>query len=51
MGIEQVENVNFDDPLFYKHFGNKNSENFDYIERIILNLSLCHTVISEMKEG
>jgi phospholipid-transporting ATPase len=42
--------VNFDDPVFYKHFREKN-ENYDYIEKVLLNLALCHTIIIEKKHG
>ena len=48
---EEISNVNFDDPIFYKHFQDQRSENYDYIERLLLNLALCHTVIIEHKEG
>jgi phospholipid-transporting ATPase len=50
-GEEDISNVNFDDPKFYKHFGDRNSENYDYIEKIILNLALCHSIIIENKGG
>ena len=48
---EEIPNVNFDDPLFYKHFRDNNSENYDYIEKVMLNLALCHTIIIEKKNG
>mmetsp|Transcript_30711 Transcript_30711/g.30191 ORF Transcript_30711/g.30191 Transcript_30711/m.30191 type:complete len:527 (+) Transcript_30711:388-1968(+) len=48
---ESVSNVNFDDPIFYKHFRDQDSENYAMIEKVILNLALCHTIIAEMKEG
>jgi phospholipid-transporting ATPase len=48
---EEISNVNFDDPLFYKHFRDKRSENYDFIERVLLNLALCHTIIIEKKNG
>lgn len=48
---EEISNVNFDDPLFYQHFKEKRSINYDYIEKVLLNLALCHTVIIEMKNG
>jgi phospholipid-transporting ATPase len=50
-GDDEVPNVNFDDPLFYKHFRNKDSENYSYIEKVMLNLALCHTIIIEKKNG
>lgn len=27
-GDDEISNVNFDDPLFYKHFRDKRSENY-----------------------
>lgn len=43
--------MNFDDSLFYKHFKDKNSDNYEYIEKVLLNLALCHTIIIEKKNG
>ena len=48
---DDISNVNFDDPLFYKHFKDQRSENYDYIDRVILNLAICHTIIIENKHG
>lgn len=48
---EKISNVNFDDSLFYKHFKDKRSENYEYIEKVLLNLALCHTIIIEKKNG
>lgn len=50
-GKEEISNVNFDDQQFYKHFKDKNGENYDYIEKVIMNLALCHTIIIENKNG
>lgn len=47
----EVSNVNFDDNLFYQHFKDKHSENYDYIEKVMLLLALCHTIIIENKNG
>lgn len=47
---EEIENVNFDDANFYKHFRDKNHYNYEYIEKLILNLALCHTIIAEHKK-
>jgi len=47
----EVSNVNFDDNHFYQHFKDKHSENYDYIERVLLLLALCHTIIIENKDG
>ena len=53
MGEEEgeISNVNFDDPNFYKHFKDKSSENYEYIEKVLLLLALCHTIIIEKKNG
>ena len=48
---EEVTNVNFDDPLFYEHFTDPNSENYKHVERVLLNLAICHTIIIENKNG
>jgi phospholipid-transporting ATPase len=48
---EEISNVNFDDPVFYKHFRDIRSENYEYIEKVLLNLALCHTIIIEKKNG
>ena len=47
---EEITNVNFDDPDFYKQFRDKD-QNYDYIERVLLNLAICHTIIIEKKGG
>lgn len=47
----EIDNVNFDDQHFYGHFRDKRSENYDYIERVLLNLALCHNIIIENKNG
>ena len=48
---DEISNVNFDDTQFYKHFREQRSENYDYIERVLFNLALCHTIIIENKNG
>lgn len=50
-GEDEISNVNFDDPLFYKHWRDQRSENYDCIEKVLLNLALCHTIIIENKDG
>jgi phospholipid-transporting ATPase len=47
---EEITNVNFDDPHFYKHF-QEGSENYSNIEKVMLNLAICHTIIIEHKNG
>ena len=48
---DEISNVNFDDALFYQHFRNRRSENYTQIERVLLNLAICHTIIIEHKNG
>ena len=50
-GEEEVSNVNFDDQQFYKHWHDRQSENYEHIEKVLLNLALCHTIIIENKNG
>lgn len=45
-----ITNVNFFDPDFYTDFKNPSCENHETIERFMLHLALCHTVIIENKE-
>lgn len=48
--VDEISNVNFDDPVFFQHFRDKDSENYHYIEKLLLNLAICHTIIIEHKE-
>ncbi len=48
---EEISNVNFHDESFYNHWRQKKSENYDFIERVLLNLAICHTIIIENKNG
>lgn len=47
----KIENVNFEDPVFYEHFENKDSENYENIEKVLLHLALCHTIILDERTG
>jgi phospholipid-transporting ATPase len=47
---EEISNVNFDDPTFYAHFRDKSSENYTHIEKLLLSLAICHTIIIEKKD-
>lgn len=49
-GINDIQNVNFDDSEFYKHFNTKGSENYASIEKVMLNLALCHSIIIERRK-
>lgn len=46
-----MENVNFEDPVFYDHFCNVNSVNYTEIEKVLLHLALCHTIILDERTG
>ncbi len=48
---ELVSNVNFHDDVFYQHWQDKSSPNYHALERVILNLAICHTIIIENKNG
>jgi phospholipid-transporting ATPase len=50
-GETEISNVNFDDEHFYKHWRDRNSENYEYIEKVLLLLAICHTIIIENKNG
>lgn len=47
---EEISNVNFDDPTFYSHFRDKSSVNYGQIEKVLLYLAICHTIIVEKKD-
>ena len=48
---EDISNVNFDDGEFYGHWKSRDSENYECIEKVLLNLALCHNIIIETKNG
>lgn len=48
---DEISNVNFDDEHFYKHWRDRNSDNYEYLERVMLLLAICHTIIIENKNG
>jgi magnesium-transporting ATPase (P-type) len=48
---ELISNVNFHDDLFYEHWRDPHSANYEAIERVLLNLAICHTIIIENKNG
>ena len=47
---EDITNVNFFDPKFDRDFKAELSGNNDTINKFLLHLALCHTVIIEKKE-
>ena len=46
-----VENVNFEDSTFWEHFSSPTHPNFAQIEKLILHLALCHTIILDESTG
>lgn len=46
-----MENVNFEDPVFFGHFNDRNSINYANIEQALLHLALCHTIILDERTG
>jgi hypothetical protein len=49
--LQQITNVNFEDPTYVKHAMDESSENYIFIRRALLCLSICHTVIIEKQEA
>lgn len=47
----KIENVNFEDPVFDEHYNDKGSVNYNAIEKILLHLALCHTIILDERTG
>ncbi len=47
----RIENVNFEDPVFWDHVNNPSHENYQNIERFLTLLSICHTIIVDEKTG
>ena len=45
-----VPNVNFTDPTFFEHMRESSHPNNANIQRFMLHLALCHTVIAEAKD-
>ena len=43
--------MNFNDPTFYDHFENSQSPNYKSIEKMLLHLALCHTIILDDRTG
>jgi phospholipid-transporting ATPase len=48
---KDVTNFNFYDENISKHLIDKSHENYDFIERFMTHLAICHTVVSEVKNG
>ena len=48
---DNITNVNFEDPEFFKHLTNPSHENYKDIRNYLDCLALCHTVLLETKDG
>ena len=48
---ENITNVNFEDPVFFKHLTDSSHENYHSIRNYLDCLALCHTVLLENKDG
>ncbi|CDW78607.1 phospholipid-translocating p-type flippase family protein [Stylonychia lemnae] len=48
---KSIENVNFQDETFWDHYNNKTSVNYEDIEKVVLHLALCHTIILDERTG
>lgn len=48
---KDVTNFNFSDDLFTDHLTNKNHENHKEIQKMLVHLAVCHTVVVDMKEN
>lgn len=47
----KVTNVNFADSKFFTALENKNNNNYNSLDQVLLFLALCHTVIMEVKDN
>lgn len=45
-----ISNVDFYDPEFFQHARNEQHENYEMIDRFMMHLALCHTIIIDKKE-
>ena len=48
---KDVSNFNFEDEVFFQHLNDKKHHNNEYIIKYLTHLSICHTVVSDYKEG
>jgi len=47
---KQIENVNFEDPLFDQHMKSK-KDNYNNAKEVLLFLALCHSIIIDERNG
>jgi phospholipid-transporting ATPase len=43
--------VNFEDPNFWEHYENPSHENHGSIEKFLVHLALCHSILVDEKTG
>lgn len=49
--LPQLSNVCFQDPSMQAHLGDKNHPNHDALVRVLLLLSVCHTIVIDERKG
>ena len=50
-GPDQESNVNFSDPVMHQVLKDRSHENHDSLNKVVLHLALCHTIIIDAKKG
>lgn len=50
-GRARVANVNFTDPNFWEQINDPNHENYKNLEKFLVLLALCHTIILDERTG
>lgn len=48
---EKIDNVNFEDQKFWDHYNDYTHENQKNIHKMLLHLSLCHTILVDDRTG
>jgi magnesium-transporting ATPase (P-type) len=46
-----VPNVNFNDPKAFEHLNGPDTDAKDNLLKVLLHLSLCHTIITDQRTG
>jgi len=47
----RIDNVNFEDPVFWEHYNNPAHENTQAFEAFMSHLALCHSILVDEKTG
>jgi phospholipid-transporting ATPase len=50
-GRQKIENVNFEDETAWSHLSNPQHDNYLNLEKFLLHLALCHTIVIDEKSG